>query len=159
MARGLNTQQVIGYLGHDPSVRTTQSGAKVASFSVAVTDAWTGKDGTRQESTEWFRFNAWKGLADLSEQYLKKGNRVYVAGPRRTREYTGRDGAEKTSTEYEARELVLLGGREDGQGQPRPVGDEVVEDAGETAFAGAVPASFAPNANVAGGDDDADLPF
>lgn len=114
MSRSLNKALLIGNLGSDPEVRTTGDGTKVAGLSVATSRSWTDRDGQPQERTEWHRITAWTHLADIAEQYLKKGDRVYVEGEIQYRSYEDRDGVTRYVTEIRARELVMLGGRECG---------------------------------------------
>ena len=76
MARSLNRVQIIGNLGADPELRSTTSGARVASLSVATSRRWTNRQGEQQEKTEWHRVVAWDRLAEICERYLKKGDRV-----------------------------------------------------------------------------------
>ncbi len=114
MSRSLNKATIIGNLGSDPEIRTTGTGSKVASFSVATSRSWSGKDGQQQEKTEWHRIVAWAKLADVVERYLKKGDRVYVEGEIQYRSYEDKDGVTKYSTEINAREMIMLGGRDGG---------------------------------------------
>ncbi|HET7276329.1 MAG TPA: single-stranded DNA-binding protein [Longimicrobiaceae bacterium] len=116
MSRSLNKATIIGNLGSDPEIRTTGTGSKVANFSVATSRSWTGRDGQQQEKTEWHRIIAWAKLADVVERYLKKGDRVYVEGEIQYRQYEDKDGVTKYSTEINAREMIMLGGREGGGG-------------------------------------------
>jgi single-strand DNA-binding protein len=103
MARGEATVHLIGNLGHKPSIKDAK-GVKVAEVSLAVNR---GKRG--EEHTDWFRLSLWRGLADVAEQYLDKGSPVYVSGELSLREYTGRDGKERTSAEVNVQRLVMLG--------------------------------------------------
>ena len=149
MARSLNKALLIGNLGADPEIRTTTDGTKVAGLSVATNRNWTDRDGQAQERTEWHRVVAWANLAEIAEQYLSRGDRVYIEGEIQYRSYEDRDGATRYVTEIRARELVMLGGRDNG------------------ASAAAVPAqadSRQPVAAGAPGEDpnvlpDDDLPF
>jgi single-strand DNA-binding protein len=101
MSSSLNKVMMIGHLGRDPVVRTTQSGASVVTFSIATSESWRDKaSGERRERTEWHNvviFN--EGLGKIAEQYLKKGSKVYLEGQMRTREYTDKDGAHRRTTE------------------------------------------------------------
>lgn len=100
MAGSINRVQLLGYLGKDPEVRTTQSGKKVVSFSMATTETWKDSGGGRQERTEWHRvviFN--EGLVGIAEKYLRKGSRVLLEGSLQTRSYTAKDGQERSVTE------------------------------------------------------------
>src|SRR4051812_39891070 len=96
MSRSLNRATLIGNLGSDPEVRSTSNGGKVANFSIATTRQWTGQAGDKQEKTEWHRIVAWdnaKGakLASLIEQYVKKGDKLYVDGRIEYREWTDKE--------------------------------------------------------------------
>lgn len=125
MARSLNKTMIIGNLGADPEVRTTPGGTRVATLSVATSRSWTGKTGDQQERTEWHRVVAWDRLAEICERYLKKGDRVYVEGRIEYRQWEGKDGQTRYTTEIRAREMIMLGGRGDvgaEQGAPLSVG-------------------------------------
>ena len=114
MARSLNKALLIGNLGSDPEIRTTTDGTKVAGLSVATNRNWTDRDGQAQERTEWHRVVAWANLAEIAEQYLSRGDRVYIEGEIQYRSYEDRDGATRYVTEIRARELVMLGARDNG---------------------------------------------
>ena len=114
MARSLNKALLIGNLGADPEIRTTPDGTKVAGLSVATNRNWTGRDGQAQERTEWHRVVAWGNLAEIVEEYLTRGDRVYIEGEIQYRSYEDRDGATRYLTEIRARELVMLGGQGNG---------------------------------------------
>ena len=114
MSRSLNKAILIGNLGSDPEIRTTGSGSKVAQFSIATSRRWTNNAGEQQEKTEWHRIVAWAKLADVVERYLRKGQQVYIEGEIQYRSYEDKDGVTKYATEINARELLMLGGREGG---------------------------------------------
>jgi single-strand DNA-binding protein len=116
MAKGLNKVQIIGNLGRDPEMKYTPGGQAVTQFSIAVARN-SKKDG---EQTDWFRFVCWDKLAELVDQHLKKGNRVYVEGRLQVRKYTGRDGVEKSVTEIVCHDLIMLSGHDEKQ-EPTPV--------------------------------------
>ncbi len=99
---------LIGNLGRDPEVRFTPDGSPVASFSIATSETWTDKSGTRQERTEWHNIVAWNKLADLAKRYLAKGRPVYVEGRIRTREWDDRDGNKRRTTEIIASQMVAM---------------------------------------------------
>lgn len=107
----LNKIMLIGNLGKDPEIRYTPEGTPVANFSLATSENWTDKSGSRQEHTEWHAIVAWNRLADLCKKYLSKGRQVYVEGRVRTREWNDRDGNKRRSTEVIATQIVLLGSR------------------------------------------------
>jgi single-strand DNA-binding protein len=111
MSRDLNKVQVIGRLGADPEMRYTADGAAVTTFSVAAGRQWTDAGGQRRDETEWFKVVAWNKLAEVCNQYLAKGARVYVEGRLQTRKYTDRDGNERTAVEVVAADMIMLDGR------------------------------------------------
>jgi single-strand DNA-binding protein len=116
VSRSLNKVTLIGNLGADPEVRTTANGGKVATLSLATSRKWK-KDGADQEKTEWHRVILWdnaKGakLADLAESYMKKGDKVYIEGQIEYRSYE-KDGQTRYITEIVAREVILLGGKDE----------------------------------------------
>ena len=124
-SRGLNKVQIIGNLGRDPEMRFTQDGTPVTNFSVAVNDSWQGRDGEQRERTEWFRIVAWRRLAEITNEYLRQGSRVYVEGRLETREWQDREGNDRITTELIARDLLMLGGRDnEGSQQMQPENDE-----------------------------------
>jgi single-strand DNA-binding protein len=114
MSRSLNKAILIGNLGADPDIRTTGGGTKVAEFSVATSRRWNDRGGQQQEKTEWHKIIAWTALADIAEQYLKKGDKVYVEGEIQYRSYEDKEGNTRYVTEINARELIMLGGRDGG---------------------------------------------
>ena len=118
-SRGLNKVQIIGNLGRDPELRFTQDGTPVANFSVAVNETWRSRGGEQRERTEWFRVVAWAQLAEIANQYLRRGRQVFIEGRLQTREWQDREGNDRTSTELVVRDLIMLGGRDDADGPPR----------------------------------------
>jgi single-strand DNA-binding protein len=125
---GVNKAILIGNLGKDPELRYTPGGQPTASFSLATTDRWTDKNGQKQERTEWHNIVAWGKLAELVNQYLKKGRSAYVEGRIATRSWDDRDGNKKYRTEIVANQIQFLGG---GPGQSS--GGDAVHDAPESA--------------------------
>ncbi len=120
--RGLNKVMIIGRLGRDPEVKYLPSGQAVTNFSVATNETWTGKDGNKEERTEWHRIVAFGKRAELCGEYLSKGKQVYIEGALRTREWE-KDGQKHYTTEIVAWNVLFLGARGDA-----PVGDEIVYD-------------------------------
>ncbi|HID85896.1 MAG TPA: single-stranded DNA-binding protein [Anaerolineae bacterium] len=115
MSRGLNKVMIIGNLGRDPEMRYTPSGKPVTSFSVATSRSWVTAEGERREATEWFNVVAWRDLAEICNQYLRKGSRVYIEGRLQTRGWEGQDGQKYYRTEIVADEMILLDSRERGE--------------------------------------------
>jgi len=105
----LNKVQIIGRLTRDPEIRTTPNGANVASFSVATGFTWTDQQGQKKEQTEFHNVVAWRKLADIIGQYLKKGSQVYIEGRLQTRSWEGQDGKKNYRTEIVAENLIMLG--------------------------------------------------
>jgi len=109
MTGTLNKALLIGHLGHDPDVRTMNSGEPVAHLSVATSEGWKNKStSAKRDATEWHRVVVYKRLAELAGQHLKKGALVYVEGHLQTRKWTGKDGVERHTTEIVGDELRLL---------------------------------------------------
>lgn len=111
MSRGLNKVMIIGHLGRDPEMRYTPSGRPVTTFSVATTRSWNTAEGDRREETEWFNVVAWGSLAEICNQYLRKGQQVYVEGRLRTRRWDDPEGKKHFTTELVAKEMIMLGER------------------------------------------------
>jgi single-strand DNA-binding protein len=101
MAGSVNKVILIGNLGKDPEVRRLQNGNAVVNLTVATSESWRDKaTGERKEKTEWHRVVIWnEGLAKVAEQYLQKGQKVYIEGALQTRKWTDQQGVEKFSTE------------------------------------------------------------
>ncbi|QJQ94320.1 MULTISPECIES: single-stranded DNA-binding protein [Halomonadaceae] len=116
MARGVNKVILIGNLGQDPEMRFLPSGNPVANLRIATTDSWTDKQsGQRQERTEWHTVVLFNKLAEIAQQYVKKGSRIYIEGRLQTRKWQGQDGQDRYSTEIVANDMQMLDSRS-GQG-------------------------------------------
>jgi single-strand DNA-binding protein len=144
----LNKIMLIGHLGRDPEIRYTPDGAPVATFSLATSENWTDKNGSRQEHTEWHNVVAWNRLADLSKRFLSKGRQVYIEGRIRSREWNDREGNKRRTTEVIASQIVLLGSRP----QSIDAGDPTMDSGGRTAAEQEQPFGDA-------GITDSDIPF
>ncbi len=124
MAGSVNKVILLGNLGRDPEIRSTQDGMKIVNLSIATSERWKDRNsGEQRERTEWHRvviFN--ENLGRIAEQYLRKGSTVYLEGQLQTRKYTDQQGVEKYTTEVVLQryrgELTLVGGRGDGAGSP-----------------------------------------
>ena len=110
---GTNVWHGIGHCGRDPELSYTQSGTARCTYSIAINDKRKDADGEWKEHTEWVNIVMWGKLAEIGGEYLKKGSQVYVEGPMRSRQYKDRDGADKWITEIVAREMQMLGGRDE----------------------------------------------
>jgi len=104
----LNKAMIIGNLTRDPEMRTTPSGQNVASFSIATSLTWTDNSGQQQKKTEFHNIVAWRKLADICGQYLKKGSKVYLEGRLQTTDWTGQDGVKRYRTEIVAENMIML---------------------------------------------------
>jgi len=105
----VNKVILVGHLGQDPQVKVLPSGGKVANFSVATNEKWTAKDGTKQEKTEWTRITVWGKLAEICEQYLRKGRLVYVEGRLETTKWQDKEGKDRFTTGVQAQVVQFLG--------------------------------------------------
>jgi single-strand DNA-binding protein len=111
----VNKVILIGNLGNDPEVRYLPSGDAVANISLATTDKYKDKaSGEMKEATEWHRVAFFGRLAEIVNEYLKKGASVYIEGRIRTRKYQAQDGTDRYSTEIIAEQMKMLGGRSEG---------------------------------------------
>jgi single-strand DNA-binding protein len=130
MAGSVNKVILVGNLGRDPEVRSTQDGTKIVHLAVATSDRWRDRNtGENRERTEWHRvviFN--ERLGEVAERYLSKGRSVYLEGALQTRKWTDQSGQERYTTEVVLQrfrgELVLLGGRDEG-GASAPADDDM----------------------------------
>tara|TARA_B100000609_G_scaffold190376_1_gene178253 strand:- start:123 stop:599 length:477 start_codon:yes stop_codon:yes gene_type:complete len=99
MSGSLNKVQLIGNLGRDPEIRTTNDGRNIAHVTLATSENWKDASGQRQERTEWHRIVVFGGLADVVKQYLKKGDSAYFEGRIQTRKWTDNSNQERYTTE------------------------------------------------------------
>ena len=161
MAGSVNKVILVGNLGRDPEIRSTQDGMRIANLNLATSESWRDKmSGERKEKTEWHRvviFN--ERLTELAEKYLRKGSKVYVEGALQTRKWTDNAGVEKYSTEIVLTrfrgELTMLDPAR-GSGAGEPSYDE--GDAGS--FGGGPRAAASPaRGRAANADLDDEIPF
>ena len=104
----LNKAMIIGRLGQDPDVRYTQSNTAVANLSVATSERYKDNMGEWKENTEWHRVVAWGRLAEICQEYLKKGSQVYIEGPIQTRKWEDKEGQTRYTTEIKALTMTML---------------------------------------------------
>ena len=117
MSRSLNKVFLIGNVGKDPNVRYTAKGDPVATFPLATSEVWRDKDGQIQERTDWHNLVAWRKLAEIIQELVHKGSRVFVEGRIQTRSFEDRSGERRYITEVVAENLLLLGPRSSGHGE------------------------------------------
>jgi single-strand DNA-binding protein len=142
----LNKAMIIGRLTRDPEVKSTPNGQNVTSFSLATNLTWTDQSGQRQERGEFHNIVAWRKLADICGQYLKKGSKIYIEGRLQTRDWTGQDGVKRYRTEIVADNMIMLDSKGSGGGnnfsapaaaaapkynQPTPANNEPIIDVDE----------------------------
>ncbi len=122
---GVNKVILIGNLGKDPEVRHLENGAAVANFPIATTESYKDRNGNRQDQTEWHNIVLWRGLAEIAEKYLRKGNQVYIEGKLRSRSWEDKEGNTRYITEVVGDNMTMLGGRaSEGQNAPTPQNNE-----------------------------------
>jgi single-strand DNA-binding protein len=130
MAGSVNKVILVGNLGRDPEIRSTQDGTRVANLSVATSESWRDKaSGERKERTEWHRVVIFNDkLVEIVEKYLKKGAKVYLEGALQTRKWTDNSGQERYSTEVVLQryrgELTMLDGRSGGSSESGSYAEE-----------------------------------
>jgi single-strand DNA-binding protein len=111
----VNKAILVGRLGRDPETRYTSGGQAVANFTLATDETFKDRSGERQKRTEWHRIVLWGKLAEIAQQYLKKGQLVYIEGRIQSRQWEDkRDGQKKSTTEIVANVMRMLGSRGDG---------------------------------------------
>ena len=132
----VNKVILVGNLGADPETRYMPNGDAVANIRMATTESWKDKaTGEKKELTEWHRVVFYRKLAEIVGQYLKKGSAVYVEGRIRTRKWQDKEGQERYTTEIEANEMQMLGGRQ----------NTASSSGGEAEYGGSMPSSSAPS--------------
>ena len=131
---GVNKVILVGNLGKDPEVRHLEGGAAVANFSLATSESYKDKtSGERKTITEWHNIVLWRGLAEVAEKYLKKGDSVYIEGKIRSRQWEDKEGKTRYTTEIVGDSMVMLGGRGgSGSGTQSSEKDVVTSDTEDT---------------------------
>ena len=123
--RGLNKVVLIGQLGKDPDVRTLESGVVVSKFPLATSESYKDKEGNRHEQTEWHNIVLWRGLAEIAQKYLSKGNLVYIEGKLQNRSWE-HEGQKKYITEIVADNLILLERKSNGDRSENPIDESIM---------------------------------
>lgn len=109
--KSVNKVILLGNLGKDPELRYTSAGVAVATFSLATSERWKDQAGEVQERTQWHNLVAWRKLAEISSEYLKKGSKAYIEGRLQYRTYDDKNGVKRFVTEIVIDNLVMLDGR------------------------------------------------
>jgi len=156
----VNKVILVGRLGRDPETRYTGGGQAVANFSVATDESYKDKNGERQKRTEWHRITAWGKLAEICQQYLKKGTMVYIEGRIQSREWQDKEGQKRTSFDIVANTMKMLSSRAEGAaagggGVRSSSGDDFESHAApaDDSYGGAAPSGGGPEIS------DEDIPF
>lgn len=164
----VNKVILVGNVGLDPEVRTTESGVKVARVRLATTERiYNRQTNENTELTEWHTITLWRGLADVVDRFVHKGSQIYVEGRLRTREWTDKDNIKRYTTEIMADEMKLLGRRSDNQQGSAPAASQPYSQPGGYPQTGgyaqpqqaAQPTYTQPSSIPTPQDDPDDLPF
>lgn len=152
----VNKVILVGNVGVDPEVRTTESGVKVARVRLATTERlYDRQSNETRELTEWHSITLWRGLADVVDRFVKKGSQLYIEGRLRTREWTDKEGIKRYTTEIMADDMKLLGRRADSQ-----TGASAPQSSYQASAQASTPVAAPQSAAVpAANDDPDDLPF
>ena len=162
----VNKVILVGYVGIDPEIRTTESGVKVARVRLATTERYYDRQTNEaKELTEWHTITLWRGLADVVDKYVRKGSQLYIEGRLRSREWTDKEIIKRYATEIMADEMKLLGRRGDAQQgghSAQPMGQSAPSQGGYSqpmAQSYGQPAAQPAQSIPAMNDDPDDLPF
>jgi single-strand DNA-binding protein len=150
---GVNKVILVGNLGKDPEVRHLENNVAVATFSLATSENYKDKNGQRVEKTEWHNIVLWRGLAEVAEKFLKKGQTIYIEGKIRNRNYQDKDGQTKYITEIVADQMNMIGRPESNSGESS--GNSSSSNSGKAENTHAPVGSNAPNFD----EEPDDLPF
>jgi single-strand DNA-binding protein len=167
MAKDLNKVQMTGRLGADPEMRFTPQGHAVTTFRVASNRSWRTAEGEPHEDTEWFRVVAWNKLAEICNQWLSKGSRVYVEGRMQTRQWQDQGGQTRYLSEVVANDIIILESRRASTSSPiddipAPAEEAVAQPPAPRSRATSAPARAAKVAALPRGKEafeEEDLPF
>ena len=130
MSNGLNKVLILGNLGADPDIKYTQAGSPVANLSIATSESWKDKTTNEKvEKVEWHRVVVFGRLAEIAEQYLKKGSKIFVEGKLQTRDWEDSEGKKRYTTEVIAREMTMLDSKGDSNtSSPQPSNSDSKQD-------------------------------
>jgi single-strand DNA-binding protein len=155
----INKVQVLGHLGADPEVRYTQNNTAVATLSLATSEKWTDKNtGELQESTEWHRIVLWGKLAELAQEYTRKGSLIYIEGSLQTRSYEDKEGITRYTTEIKGQVMKFIG-KKDSSEAPTPSKPKATNGSAKVPYSKEAAAGIKAQAPVDDDLDDDGLPF
>jgi single-strand DNA-binding protein len=154
----VNRVILIGNLGNDPTLRYMPNGDAVANITLATTETWKDKDGTKKEKTEWHRVTFYRKTAEVVGEYLNKGSSIYIEGRLETRKWTDKAGVERYTTEIIADKMQMLGGKGEGKSNGHAKPEQQEMDSGGKSYKSE---SRAPEQMTGTGFDlmDDDIPF
>ena len=159
----VNKVILVGRLGRDPETRYTSGGQAVANFTLATDETYKDRAGERQKRTEWHRIVLWGKLAEIAQQYVKKGQLIYIEGRLQTRQWEDkRDGQKRTTTEIVGTTMRMLGGRAEGAAAGAGAGSSAGmghSRSAEADFDVAGPPPEEPSAGPGPDISDEDIPF
>jgi len=150
----VNKVILVGNVGKDPEIRHLDSGVAVANFSLATSESYNAKNGERVTTTEWHNIVLWRGLAEVAEKYVKKGNQLYIEGRIRSRSYDDKDGNKRYITEINGDVMRMLGGNKSNN---QTSSDQSTQN--QTSQVTAKPAAEISDPEVDNTGGDEDLPF
>lgn len=107
----INKVILVGNVGKDPEVKHLDNGTAVAQFSLATSESYKDKEGKKVVNTEWHNIVAWRGLADVAEKYIKKGQPLYIEGKIKSRSYEDKDGVKRYVTDIHVLQMQMLGSK------------------------------------------------
>ena len=142
---GINKVIVLGRVGKDPEMKYMTNGEAVVNFSIATSETWKDKQGEKKEKTEWHNCVAYRKLAEIIGEYVKKGSLIYVEGKLQTSSWE-KEGVKHYKTEINVNEMQMLGGKSEGSNEPK---DEFQKEAGKQGMTGGKPSD----------NFDSDIPF
>ncbi len=151
----VNKVILVGRLGRDPETRYTSGGQALSTFTMATDSTYKDKSGERQKRAEWHRIKAWGKLAEIVQQYLKKGSLVFIEGRLETREWQDKEGQKRYTTEIVANEMRMLGGKGDGMAAGAVAGTAHAEDQDQSGHADDTFPAGSPGPEIS----DEDIPF
>jgi single-strand DNA-binding protein len=151
VSRSINKVILLGNVGQDPEIRTTGAGAKVAKLSLATTSRYQDRNGQWADKVQWHNLNAWEKIADVVDNYVRKGDRLYIEGRIEYSQTEDANGNVRYYTNIVVRELVMLGGKDGREGR-------AAAPSQPPARRGAAPAPAPAGKSPFEADDD-DLPF
>lgn len=118
----VNKVILIGRVGKDPETRHMEGGTQVTSLTLATSESYKDKSGAKQEKTEWHNIVLWRGLSEVADKYVKKGDQLFIEGKLTTRKWEDKEGNTRYTTEIVASGMTMLGGKKEGQPTPAAAG-------------------------------------